>query len=284
MRFRRLIDHLSIYDPEWLNNGIISIDASDIIKMIDDDPRPNDITPPREEYGNIAPPFKSFMIEGVGMSDVGPVQRGTFCNVFRHDSDDIEKLHRFYKIKRNMDAFWVIDMSMYHYQNNQLYGYPGSCLINVSEDGFLMDDPSNIHVAINLDVIGLPSALPIRGITSHIPFTLRAITAMHDSRTEVVKVQLARPDRRRFQQDVKKAHGIKSDPKEFYVLSLKNQVINQYINASDSIQLEANRRAHEVRGHFRHKPNSHEVIYIDSYKRGDDAVGIIKKDYKVKGE
>lgn len=209
---------------------------------------------------NLAPMFNEYWIEGTIQPRERKMNFGALikdASQPNHPTDD-----------------WMLSVAVF---SQTLVQPHGSWLIHVESDGSAMNGAEWVPV--------LPDGKPAdqnwakivemeRKYTSYAMFAVtRIMDALHN-RPQVDKITPAKPYRKRFaKKDVKAA--------EYYELKLK-PVTTRYINRSGATRLTSSRRAHSVRGHFR--SNRGKAIYVRAHRRGNDTIGVIKKDYKLIGD
>jgi hypothetical protein len=270
----RLYDRVRALDSDFPDCPVIVADA--IAAQIDALPG-EDHTPPARAYGVVVPPFRRFFVEAeTTVVDGTMVQRGVLV-------EDISAqlragtLHPQHPVPPG--SHWAMSMSGWFWTQGQLLTYPGVMLFHLDNDGTLLDDTKRVQIIRHAD--RGPRYLDIRGLVNHAPFTLKAMSAMHQ-RCEAEHVTPTRQQRR----EAERRH--KASLKEYYILKVKAvQEPRAFSEVGQAQRVQGQRREHVVRGHFRwyseEKPLFGKIsgmVWIGEHRRGDD-IGRIRKDYAV---
>ena len=281
----------------------------------------SDETPPAASYGVVAPPFARFFVEALtrpdadatvpGYEHMPPIPKGTVfirgmaCYVVTPTNEQQLMTREHYAVMPG-GTRWAIAMWGYQWLSwRRQFGYYTSPLfIHLDNEGRWLDDPEYIYGeplgtfgGISV-VLGPPDALsteffgieplPQHVMGNYLPFTLRALAAMH-RRCPVDRVLPSGARRREAKREkVEKVH-------DFFVLKVKPTPAGERPTLASIGQPEHDgQRAHSVRGHFRHYHPDRPMfgrriegatigrtIWVPEHKRGDDSYGEITKDYEV---
>lgn len=282
--------------------------ADEIARQIDAMPdAPAHWSPPADSYGCVAPPFARWFIEATTVNAPGdhegtPIpggitQRGVVC----YDVSDAHLRHQVIpeQMRQHPDGtHWVIAMWGYIYVSafRMLNTFPGPMYLNLAADGQILDDTANITmwepVAGEAVVFGPPEArshtfvghppMPQFSLPNHLPFALKALSAMHQ-RCPVEQVTPSRAQRRRAEKhDQVQLH-------DYYMLKVRPTPTErledfQRIGTPEKVP----RREHIVRGHFRYYTEERPLfgrvsgmVWVPEHERGERDAGRIRKDYEV---
>lgn len=297
----RLFDILKAMDPQTPRMPVIVADM--IAGQIDalpgefDPERVEEDTPPASAYGVVAPPFPEFFIEVQTELDKefmgippGWIQRGVMLM-------DMTKVWRDGELSPQIvrtippGTEWLMTVTGYfrmHTDPYHILTYDNFALLHINADGYLLDDTTKINV---IDTSGNPNRdVQMRnamGTTSHIPYALKALSALHE-RTIADKVTPFDLTQRQYRQRyARELPGLALN--EHYVLHVKTVSDPQAMyEVGQPAKNPHGKRAHAVRGHFRRytpeRPLFGRVVgavWVESFERGDSGLGRITKDYEL---
>lgn len=281
----KLFDYLRKLDPtSWFDMPVLI--ADEIVAQIDALELPDDYTPSAAEYGICAPPFRHFFIEAT--SEVGGdlYQRGVFCEDVTEyilGQGDPSTPHG----QLPPEVRWVLCIHGWRWVNKRyLFSFPSRVYLHMDGEGRLLENMEALNVMVETyREMRDPFYLPPGDLTNHVPFALKAVSALH-RRCEVEHVKPTRQWRRHHQRE----HGV--EPAEYHVLKVRPNT-KRYDFAAVGQPANAARREHLVRGHFRYyhpdkplfgRPGLAGMVWIPEHERGEDTIGKIRKDYLVPGE
>lgn len=253
--------------------------ADEIARQIDALPD-SDASPPASAYGLVAPPFKTFFVEAdTFIPDIGLVQRGVLIEDYSEQWRSSQLSPAVARIAPPTTR-WLLAVSAFiNPRIRPIHGYAGAALICIDQQGRLLTDTERVDI-IQIERNDIPT-LPAEGIAEHLPYALKAISAMHQ-RCPVDQVRPPRQARRAAErQGIAELH-------EYYVLKIKPSAPTDMRQVGQPSRAEAQRREHTVRGHFRYYPpeaplfgRTAGMVFIPAHERGDSDIGAIKKDYEV---
>ncbi len=287
--------------------------ADEIARQIDAMPdAPEFWSPPAESYGCVAPPFAKWFIEATTVTPpglthtmpdgevvdlpAGTTQRGVAC----YDLSDpklLELAADRHRIARPPATRWIIGMWGYIYLSfyRTLHTFPGPMFVHLDAEGRILDDTANIQQfepTIPGFVLVPPDAphgrreaappMPQFSLPNHLPFALKALSAMHQ-RCPVERVEPGPDLRRRVERKERlQLH-------DYYLLKVKPTRPERLEDFARIGQPERARpREHRVRGHFRYYTEERKLfgrvagmVWVPEHERGHDELGTIRKDYEV---
>jgi len=276
----RLYHRLRGTDTAWPDIPVLV--ADEIARQIDALPDDHaDRSPAAQEYGVVVPPFRQCFIEAETTAPDGTIsaQRGVFV-------EDISPALRAGTLAHDPPpgAHWAMAMHGYLYvPGYPIQTYPGVMVFHLDDRGYLRDDMARVTVLTDptLDRRD-PTITDVRGLPTHAPYALKAISAMH-ARCAAERVSPTRQQRRDAE---RRSTAVLTD---YYVLRVKPVVTpHDFSQVGQAQRTQGQRREHVVRGHFRYYREDRPLfgrisgmIWIGEHTRGDDQIGRIRKDYEV---
>lgn len=267
--FDRLVDHGGIFSDSQLDT--MRFIADDVAAAIDALPTNN--TPAANDYGVLAPPFNEFWIESRSTAPTGLViERGMYFNLSKIKSAE-----------KPIGTRWQLFGTCYWYESQMIGVGTGCVLINIGDDGVLLDDPE--HQPITEPFLDAPRgtvAMDASHAARFTPVCLKAISLLH-ARTDIDHIT---PNR---QQQRKRAREGSRPLADHYFLRVGPNASSTFRDvapvAADSRK--SKNRQHTVRGHFRYYSpdaplfgHTSGMVWIPDHDRGSG--NDVSKTYVIK--
>jgi hypothetical protein len=280
----RLSDILRAVDPSFPKATALVADT--IAEQLDADDSQGGRSWPAASYGVVAPPWPTFFIEARTTVRGQIIDRGMLVQDMTSDPRVMQNLH-LHGLARPAGTHWVLGLHGFlRVDASDVILFPGMAFLHLDAQGELLDDTEQVQVVRYPEELLLPDATyhpNLSALATYIPFTLRAIGALHQH-APVTQVQVSRAQRRQAQRTT----GIPTN--DHYVIGVVLPAPTRRAGA-DPVPAKqgAERREHQVRGHFKvYTPDRplfgriSGLVWVPAHRRGSADAGSVSKDYAIR--